>query len=199
MSAAKEPDMVGLHDPTHYPPRQLQEKPERQPMPDDVRALGQNTPETAGRKISHPPPLKSRFDEAARRSRPRLPESDATSEPRAPARRGAMFGGAGRLAAAIGVSAVVALLIATKMPATRQADGGTSVSAAVEPFTSALSQQHQGEDASRPALAEFQPLLAGGDTALATERGQTDTQPTDKLLQQFLQWRRKASPSGAAR
>jgi len=62
MSVADEPEMLGLHDPTHDPPRRLREKPERQPMPDDGRALRRKTHETAGRRTSSlRPPPKSRL------------------------------------------------------------------------------------------------------------------------------------------
>jgi len=191
MSVANEPEKVGLHDPTHYPPRRLHEKPERPPMPDDVQALRDETPETAARRLSRAAPRHSRSEPQRRRL-----ESAAISETRAS--RGAIFGGTGRLAAAVGVSAAIALLFVTMMPGLRQPDGRQSFSAAVEPFAAALSQQRQGDDASRPALSEFQPLLAGSDTGPATERAQTDARQSDKVLQQFLQWRQKANPSAAA-
>jgi hypothetical protein len=192
MSVANEPDMVGLHDPTHYPhpPRRLRES---QPRPDD--ALREETPEAAGRGISHPAPRHSRSEKATSQSQHRPPEFRAKSEIRPLARPGTLFGGAGRLAAAIGFSAVVALLFVSMMPAARD---DRQFSAAVEPFTAALSQQHQGEDPSRAALTEFQPLLAGDDTGQAAERVQTDMRQSDKILQQFLHWRQKANPSAAA-
>jgi hypothetical protein len=180
MSVDNEPEMVGLHDPTHFPPRRLREKPKPQPMPDDV----------------HPASRHFRSETAAPSSRRRPLQSRAMGEPRASARRGTLFGGRGSLAAAVGVSAVIALLFVTMMPAARQSDEQQSFSAVVESFTAALS--HQGEDALRPALAEFQPLLAGNDTGPAAERVQTDPRQSDKVLQQFLQWRQKANPSAAA-
>ena len=182
MSVDNEPEMVGLHDPTHYPPRRLREKPAPQPMPNDV----------------HPAPRHVRSETAAPQSRRRPLESRAMGETRAAARRGTLFGGRGSLAAAVGVSAVIALLFVTMMPTAQQSDGRQSFSAVVEPFTSALSQQRQGEDGPRPALAEFEPLLAGNDTGPAAERVQTDARQSDKVLQQFLQWRQKANPSAAA-
>jgi hypothetical protein len=121
----------------------------------------------------------------------------AMGEPRALARelerRGAMFGLAGRLAAAIGVSAIIALFFVVMMPASRQADPAASFSATVQSFTSALAQQpqQQSDDARKPALAEFQSLLVPTDSAQAAEREQPDKQ-SDKTLQQFLQWRQKA-------
>jgi hypothetical protein len=52
--------------------------------------------------------------------------------------------------------------------------------------SAAFSQQHRSADAAKPARAEFQSLLASGDTAQAAERGQPEKQ-SDKVLQQFLQ------------
>ena len=198
MRAADEPEMVGLHDPTHDPSRRLREKP--QPMPDGVRALRNKTPETAGRKISPvASPLQSRL---ARQSLRRPLHLNAMGEPRALVRElaqfGTLFGSAGRLAAAIGVSAIIALFLVNMMPTAEQPDAGQSFSAAVEPFKTAPSQQHQGDDASRPALAGFQSLLAGSGTAQAAKRERTDTQQSDRLLQQFLHWRQTANPSEAA-
>ena len=101
MRAADEPEMVGLHDPTHDPPRRLREKPQPQPMPDDGRALRNRTPETAGHRTSPvPPPLQSRL---ARQSQRRPLQLNAMDQPRSLvhelARCGTLFGGAGRLAA----------------------------------------------------------------------------------------------------
>jgi hypothetical protein len=119
-------------------------------------------------------------------------------EPRALARelerRGALFGLAGRLAAAVGISAIIALFFVIMMPASRHQDTNASFSETVQSFTSALGQQQQqppaqqAEETRKPALAEFQSLL--GD-AQAAEREQPDKQ-ADKTLQQFLQWRQKA-------
>jgi hypothetical protein len=192
--------MGGLHGPTHDPPRRLREKPERQPMPDDGRALRRRTPETAGRRTSPlPPPLQSLL---ARQSLRRPLHLNATSELQAVVRElepcGMTFGGAGRLAAAIGVSAIIALFLVNMMPAAQQPDGGQSLSTTVEPFETAQSQQYRRADASRPALAGFQSLLAGSGTAQAARREQTDTRQSDRVLQQFLHWRQTASPSEAA-
>src|SRR6266852_3800534 len=60
------------------------------------------------------------------------------------------------------------------MPAARQLDSTQLFAAAVRSFTTALSQQHQSEDAPKPAPAEFQSLLASGDTAQAAEREQPE-------------------------
>ena len=122
------------------------------------------------------------------------PEPVGPRDPMRDTRRGTLFGAIGRQVAAIGVSGSVALFFLIMMPAARQPDSTQSFAAAVRSFTTALSQQHQNEDAPTPALAEFYSLLASGDTAQAAERGRPE-QESDKLLQQFLQWRQNANPS----
>jgi len=112
-------------------------------------------------------------------------------------RRGTLFGVAGHLVVAIGVSAVIAHFFVIMMPPARQPDGTQPFAAAVRPFTTALSQQHQSEDVPKPALAGFQSLLASGDAAHAAEREQSEKE-SDKVLQQFLQWRQEATPREAA-
>jgi len=118
-------------------------------------------------------------------------------------RRNSLFGLTGRLVAAIGVSAIIALFFIVMMPA-RQRDTAASFQTAVQSFTTALSQQQQppqpqqqpNDDTKKPALAEFQTLLTS-DTAQAAEREQSERQ-SDKLLQQFLQWRQKSAPADNA-
>ena len=198
MSAADQSEMAGLHDPTHDPPRRLREKP--QPMPDDARTLRNKTPETAGRKVSPvPPPLQSRLARQWLRWPLHL---NAMGDPRALvhalAQCGTLFGSAGRLAAAIGASAIIALILVNMMPTKQQPDAGQSFSAAMEPFKTALPQQRQGDEPSRPALAGFQSFLTGSGTAQAAKHERTDTPQSDRLLQQFLHWRQRANPNEAA-
>ena len=125
-------------------------------------------------------------------------DSKAMSEIRALTRetkpRGTLFGLAGRVVAAIGVSAIIAQLFVIMMPAARQPDNTQVFAAAMRSYTTALSQRHRSEDAAKPALATFQSVLASDDTAQAGE-----PEPSDKVLQQFLRWRQKANPSEAAR
>jgi hypothetical protein len=81
------------------------------------------------------------------------------------------------------VSAAIALFFVVMMPAARQPGSTQLFAAAVQ--STALSQPHQGEDAPKPAVAEFQSLLASGNTAQAAEREQPEKE-SDKVLQQFL-------------
>jgi hypothetical protein len=206
MSVANESEPTGPHDPLHYAPRRLREKPEpRLSAIDETRvARDKRLDAVIGRNPSPPAPLDSQLESAVYESLRRPLDPQLLGETRALARelerRGSLFGLTGRLAAAIGISAIIALFFVIMMPA-RQPDSAQSFSATVQSFTSALSQQQpqqqqpqqqqaQSADARKPALAEFQSLLTASDSAQAAEREQTDKQG-DKLLQQFLQWRQK--------
>ena len=80
-------------------------------------------------------------------------------------RRMTLTGVAARLAAAIGVLALVALFLAMAVP----------------------NLPHQ-KDGPKTALAEFQPFLA------SVEAGQSTTsESSEKLLQRFIQWRQKST------
>jgi Sec-independent protein translocase protein TatA len=198
MSVESDQEPAGPHDPLHYAPRRLRERPEpRLTTVEETRALRDNKRlEAAVGRIATPAPLDSQLESAVYESLRRPLDPAILGEPRALARelerRGAMFGVAGRLAAAIGVSAIIALFFVIMMPASRQPDAGSSFSATVQSFTNALGQQPAPvtEETRKPALAEFQSLL-GSDTAQAAEREQPDKQ-SDKTLQQFMQWRQKA-------
>jgi hypothetical protein len=96
-------------------------------------------------------------------------------------RRKALFG-----AAAIGVSALAALFVVLMVHASQEQDTGASFAAAVQSMKTA--QPQQGD--AKPALAEFRGLLASTETTRGANREQSD-----KLLQQFMQWRQRADAS----
>jgi hypothetical protein len=96
-------------------------------------------------------------------------------------RRKALFG-----AAAIGVSALAALFVVLMVHASQEQDTGASFAAAVQSMKAA--QPQQGD--AKPALAEFRGLLASTEAAQGANREQSD-----KLLQQFMQWRQRADAS----
>jgi hypothetical protein len=199
VSVTNELEPVGPRDPMHYAPRRLREEPEqRLAAGDDIRALRGKRPETIKRRRSPRAPLHARLENAAYKSLRRL---HAMSETRTLApvmeRRGTLFQFAGRLAVVIGVSAITAQFFFLVLPPVRQPDSTQLFATAVQAFTTAHAQQHQGEGALRPTLAEFRSLLASGDTTQAVEREQTEN-GTDTVLRQFLQWRQKANPSEAA-
>lgn len=209
MSVANEPESTGPHDPMHYAPRRLRDKPETRLTPlEDARALRERRLDAViGRSISPPAPLDPQLENAVYETLRRPIDPKLLGETRALARelerRNSLFGLTGRLVAAIGVSAIIALFFIVMMPA-RQRDTAASFQTAVQSFTTALSQQQQppqpqqqpNDETKKPALAEFQTLLTS-DTAQAAEREQSERQ-SDKLLQQFLQWRQKSAPADNA-
>jgi Sec-independent protein translocase protein TatA len=209
MSVASEPESTGPHDPMHYAPRRLRDKPEHRLTPlEDARALRERRLDAViGRSISPPAPLDPQLENAVYETLRRPIDPKLLGETRALARelerRNSLFGLTGRLVAAIGVSAIIALFFIVMMPA-RQRDTAASFQTAVQSFTTALSQQQQppqpqqqpNDETKKPALAEFQTLLTS-DTAQAAEREQSERQ-SDKLLQQFLQWRQKSAPADTA-
>ena len=104
----------------------------------------------------------------------------------------ALISVAGRFAAAVGVSAIVALFFVIMIPASRdhalQADSGASASSGIlQWIKTALYRPAQRDDDSKPALSEFQPILA------STRTGQPviTREQSEALLQQFVQWRQK--------
>ncbi len=200
MSVEIDQEPAGPHDPLHYAPRRLRERPEpRIASVGETRLLRDNNRlDVAVGRITTPVPVDSQLESAVYESLRRPLDPAVLSETRALTReferRGAAFGLAGRLAAAIGVSAIIALFFVIMMPASREPDAGSSFSETVQSFTNALAQppQPQSEETSRkPALAEFQSLIAA-DAAHAAEREQPDKQ-AEKTLQQFMQWRQKTS------
>ena len=180
--------------------RLLEEIEQQLAAADDSRALREQRPESVGRMIFPLAPIDSELENAVYESQSlRWPlDSKAMSEIRALTRetkpRGTLFGLAGRVVAAIGVSAIIAQLFVIMMPAARQPDNTQVFAAAMQSYTTALSHRYRSEDAAKPALATFQSVLASDDTAQAGE-----PEPSDMVLQQFLRWRQKANPSEAAR
>jgi hypothetical protein len=178
--------------------RLLEEIEQQLATADDSRASREQRPESAGRMIFPLAPIDSELENAVYESQSlRWPlDSRAMSEIRALTRetkpRGTLFGLAGRVVAAIGVSAIIAQFFVIMMPAARQPDNTQVFAAAVQSYTMTLSQRHRSEDAAKPAT--FQSVLASDDTVQASER-----EPSDKVLQQFLQWRQRANPREAAR
>ena len=120
--------------------------------------------------------------------RPAQPDPKAITEPaRHPRdldRRAALFGVAARVAA---VAGVVALLFVIMKPASRQSVAGSTPSDITGSTSTAPPQSSQGDVESKPALAEFKALLASPPSQPATH------EQSRQLLQNFLQWRRKAN------
>jgi hypothetical protein len=107
-------------------------------------------------------------------------------------RRAALFGVAGRFVAVAALLTVVALFFVLVSPALRQSGASSTSSEITGSIT--LPQSTQEENGSKPALAEFQGVLASAPASQPA----TQEQPP-QLLQQFLQWRQKANSTETSR
>jgi hypothetical protein len=172
-------------DPLHYAPRRFAERIEPR-----LAAVGGDTqpsertsrPDHSSRAIS-PSSLNAKLENAVYESLRRQMEPEMVPEPadfkRERSQR-ALIGVVIGVAAAIVVSATVAVVFVTMFPSSKERISGAS-------FATAPSQQRQAADTSKPALSEFRALL------VAPEGGQSlSHEQSERLLQQFVQWRQKA-------
>ena len=175
MSSVSEQDHLNPRDPLYYAPRSLRER----------SASRGASSETTFSPVSFDSQLESAVSDALRH--PLDPE--VMHEPNLESKK-ALWTVAARFAAAIGVAALVALFFVVAVPGSRQSDG--------EPSTSALSNFAQsiknalspsGEAAQKPAINEFQSLLA------ATPPSAPASEQDSQLLKQFMQWREKPDPA----
>jgi hypothetical protein len=102
-------------------------------------------------------------------------------------RRAALLSVAARVAAVAVVVVVVALLFVIMKPASRQSVAGSTPSDITGSTSTVPPQSSQGDVESKPALAEFKALLASPPSQPATR------EQSQQLLQNFLQWSKKAN------
>ena len=190
MSTLNERDHLNPNDPTYYAPRWLRERSEQRISPSRETGSGPRRP------VSSPPSFDALLEDTVSEGL-RLPlDPEVIHEPPGFVpeldRRIALISVAGRFAAAVGVSALVALFFVIMVPVSRdharQPDGGaSSFSGILQSIRTALYQPSRRDDDSNPALSEFQTILASTRTSppvMTHEQSET-------LLQQFLQWRQK--------
>ena len=108
-------------------------------------------------------------------------------------RRAALLSVSARVAAVVGVVAVVALLFVIMKPASRQSVAGSTPSDMTGSTSTAPPQSSQADVEWKPALAEFKALLASPPSQPATH------EQSQQLLQNFLQWRKEASTTETSR
>jgi hypothetical protein len=174
MSSISEPDHLNPRDPLYYAPRSMREK-----------SASRGSLEVPFSAASFDSQLESAVSDALRH--PLDPE--VMHDPDLGARK-AMWTVAARFAAAIGVAALVALFFVVGVPGSRQGDGDQSstLSSLAQSFKNALPQS--GEAAPKPAINEFQSLLAASPASAPPA-----SEPSGQLLQQFMQWREKPEPA----
>jgi len=191
MSSPSEHDNLNPNDPTYYAPRWLREKPEARlsPSPETIS-------EPVRSPISSPASLDTQLENAVSDALWHPLDPEIIHEPPGFAeedRRAALVSVAGRFAAAVGVSAIVASFFVIMVPASRLTDGGGSTTSGIlRSMKSVLLLPGQRDEASKPAIAEFQTILASAQTSQPATREQSE-----QLLHQFLQWRQKPNSAEA--
>jgi len=191
MSSLSEPDHLNPNEPTYYAPRWLRDRPEVRLAPSQ---------ETSSEPVRSPnsrpaASLDTQLENAVSSALWHPLDPEVIQEPPGLAeemdRGTALITVAGRFAAAVGVSAIVALFFVIMVPASRLPDSGSSPGI-MKSIKSALFQPGQHDDASKPAIAEFQPILASAQSSHPATREQSG-----QLLQQFMQWRQKPNSTEA--
>ena len=176
-----EHDNLNPNNPTYYAPRWLRDR----AGPRSDTAL-----ESARSPLSAPASLDTQLENAVSNALWHPLDPEIIHEPPGLAeeldRSAALMTVAVRFAAAVGVSAIVALFFVIMVPASRQADSGAAASALMRSIKAVLLQPGRSDEGSKPAIAEFESILASSQT------GQPAThEQSEQLLQQFLQWREK--------
>jgi hypothetical protein len=193
MSSLSEQEHLNPNEPTYYAPRWLRERPEARLAPSSEKSS-----EPVRSPNSRPAAtLDSQLENAVSTALWHPLNPEVIQEPPGLAeemdRGTALITVAGRFAAAVGVSAIVALFFVIMVPASRLPDsGGSAASGIMRSIKSALFQPGARDDASKPAIAEFQPILA---SASAQNNQPAAREPSGQLLQQFMQWRQKPNSS----
>jgi hypothetical protein len=198
MSSLSEQDHLNPNDPTYYAPRWLRDRSEqRAPASQEPRS------EPIRSVVSPPVSLDIQLEKAVSGALWHPLNPEVIHEPAELAReldrRAAVMTMAARFAAAIGVSAVVALFLVVMMPGSRQPDAGSTSgvnlqSSNVQPPSEQLTgvqskdapPSAQPEDGSKSALAEFQMLLSSAQASQPAVHERSER--SEQLLQQFLKW-----------
>ena len=184
MSTLSEQAHLSPHDPAYYAPRWIRERSgSRSAKPQDA------TPDPP----FFPASFNTRLEDALSAALRRPHDTEVIHDPEfthEADRRRTLLSIAGRFAAAIGAAAVVALFFVVMVPASRQQDAGSTVSGIVQSITAAFVQSSPEQDASKPAIDEFQAFLASvlGSRPATPEK-------SEQLLKQFQQWRQKTAPT----
>jgi len=183
MSTLSEQDHLNPRDPRYYAPRWLREK-------SGSRTLREAGPDTPFSPASFDTELESAVSKALRHPLdPEVMHEPGYSNELEP--RKALRSITVRFAAAVGVSALVALFFVIVVPASRQADADASgANGILQSIRSALFQPSEADSTPPPAPDEFQALLATAQTSNPAPQGQSG-----QLLKQFMQWGQKPAPT----
>jgi hypothetical protein len=193
MSTYSEHGDLNPNDPMYYAPRRLREtsalrlSPSSEPSSDRPRL-----------PVTSSPFFDALCEEAVSKALWSPLDPEVIHAPEGFVRRIALINVAGRLAAAVGVAALVALFFVIMVPTSRgyarQPDGGaSSFSGLLQSMKTAFYQPPRREDDLKPALSEFQSLLA----STKTSQPANTPEQSETLLRQFVQWRQKTGSTEA--
>jgi len=179
MSSVSEQDQLNPKDPLSYAPRWLREKRDAAPT-------------------LSPEPVDTQLEKAVSNALRHPLDPQVIEEPEEltrELRKMAVLSVAGRFAAAVGVSALVALFFVVMIPASRSPDGlNLSAAAMIESIKTALASQPSAGNAGAPtAPSELQSLLAATPPSEPVTREQSE-----QLLNQFVQWQQKPAAPQAS-
>lgn len=186
-----EHDNLNPNEPGYYAPRWLRDRSEARP------AASREAASEPMRNLPSPASLDTQLEKAVSNALWHPLDPEVIREPPGLAeeldRGSALITVAGRFAAAVGVSAIVALFFVIMVPASRLPDSGGS-SGIMRSIKSALLQPGQRDETAKSAIAEFQPILATAQNNQPSSQPASPPatrEPSDQLLQQFMQWRQK--------
>ncbi|QWG24112.1 hypothetical protein KMZ93_04055 [Bradyrhizobium sediminis] len=190
MSSLSDHDRLGPDNPEYYAPRALRERSGTRPQ-----LSNEANSEPARAPIFPPASLDIQLENAVSSALWHPLDPEVIHEPPGLAReldrRKALVSVVGRFTAAVGISAVVALFFVIMIPASRQPDTG-ALAGMVQSVKAMLIRPDANNDGPKPATAEFQTILASPQNSPTVTREQSE-----RLLQQFVQWRQKPAPSQA--
>jgi hypothetical protein len=212
MSTPGEEDHLDPNNPMSYAPRWMREEARSRSI-----ASNETKPESPQRSVTSPSSFDT-FSEAVSKSLRNRLEPEVMHEPPALSQWRELIPVAVRFAAAVGVSALVALFFVFMIPASRDRaqdhvqDRAQDSTASLVPASSKAASQTQAprESESKPAeskSAESKPALAQFETILAADRAAQPADPaktqdmtheqSEALLHQFVRWQQKLDSTDA--
>lgn len=190
MSTLSEQEQLNPRDPRYYAPRALREKAGSRPM----KEAAPGTPFS-------PATFDSQLEGAVSNALRHPLDPEMMQEPGYPNEldsRRALRSITVRFAAAVGVSALVALFFVVAVPASRQADDTSGPTGIVQSIKTALFQSGE-TNAAPPAPAPVSPTATGNEfkslLATAQANAQAPKGQSDQMLKQFMQWGQKPAPT----
>ena len=185
MSNRSGQDHLGPNDPSYYAPRRLRERSKSSASPEQIRP----SPFDPTAPSSFDSPLRNSSDAAGHPLATTVQLAKRTREKR----RATLFSGVAVGAGVLGIWAIIAVYYVVMAPSSRPLDAGSTSSEIPQSMISIVPQAGQREG-SKPALAQFQAILAP-----APPRHDAAQEQSEQLLQGFLQWRQKPDSTETSR